>query len=51
MICEYESVMDAHRKTGYSTTQIYLACKGKRGLYKGFKWEYIKNDIKTFMEL
>lgn len=51
VICEYESVMDAHRKTGYSTTQIYLACKGKRGLYKGFKWEYIKNDIKTFMEL
>lgn len=46
----YDSVLDAHIKTGYSATQIRRACKGERDSFQGFKWEFV-SYIKTYMEL
>lgn len=42
-ISEYESQLDASRKTGFNSTSINKALKGKIKLYKKSKWVY-KNE-------
>lgn len=39
---EYNSVNEAHKITGFSTTQIRRCCAGKRESFQGYKWEFIK---------
>jgi len=40
VIGEYSAIMDAHRDTGISQSNISSVCNGKRRIAGGFKWKF-----------
>lgn len=41
IVQEYPSMAEAHRITGFNTSDICCVCRGKQNTCHGFKWEYI----------
>jgi hypothetical protein len=37
----FESITEAERCLGFSTSNIHAVCKGKRPVALGFKWKYV----------
>lgn len=44
LVCTYDSINDAGRKTGINFKNICTCCQGKRKTAGGFKWEYEKRE-------
>ena len=44
IIKEWDSAVDCSNDIGYHTSGIYACCNGRWETYKGFKWEYKKED-------
>lgn len=42
VICTYESLKEAERKTGFISTTIRAKCNNGGGIYKGYFWRYKK---------
>lgn len=42
-ISEYESISEASKKIGISSSKICMCCKGKREYTKGYKFKYKKD--------
>ena len=40
LVNEYESAMDAERKTGFNHSHIIESCNGKHNKHKNYKWSY-----------
>ena len=40
LVAEYNSIMQASRKTGYDPSSISKCCRGRYKTYKGFVWSY-----------